>query len=451
MKAVSGLMLALAVALVAAAPARAQTAALPGEDPELVDRVVAVVGDSAILLTQLREEMASQAAQGAVFPTDGDSLRAAAREVLDELVNLQLLLQDAAKDSLLMNSPALDADVLADSVEARVAAVQANFGTEEAYAAALLAQGLTEEQYRERVEAQLRQGLIQQAYLQSNLTSGRPVVVSEDEMREAYEQQRSVLGQLPERLQLVQVRIPPRPSEQAWDVAKAKADSLYALALEEEADFALLARENSDDTSAIEGGDLGWFRRGFMVREFEDVAFQLQRGEVSAPVRSQFGWHVIRVERIRPGEVNARHILITPETVPEDLDRAQEIADSLIAEIDAGADPRVIAANFDYDQVQALIPTEFSATRQQVNQQLPPGYTLAVLGVSEGEVTEAFVTNYPRVGEMWAFVYVAEITPAGELTFEEARPQVRAFLEQQERIERLFERLRGDAYVDIRF
>jgi len=447
-KTVFGLLLALGLTAV---PVRAQTPPLPGEDPELVDRVVAVVGDSAIMLTQLREEMASQVAQGAVFPSGGDSLRTAAREVLDELINLQLLLQDAARDSLLMASGALDPGLIADSVEARIGAVQANFGTEEAFEAALVAQGLTEEDYRARVEGQLRQGLIQQAYLQRNLGSGRPVIVSEEEMRATYEQQRSVLGQLPERLQLIHARIPARPSEEAWAVARATADSIYALAREDEADFAQLALDNSDGPTAVEGGNLGWFRRGVMDRNFEDVAFELQRGEISAPVRSSFGWHVIKVERIRPGEVNARHVLITPETVPSDLDRAREIADSLVAEIRNGADPRVIAANYDEEQVQGLIPTEFSATRQQVNQQLPPGYTLAVLGASEGEVTDPFLTNYPRVGEMWAFVHIDEITPAGELTFEDARPQVRAFLEQQKRIERLFEQLRDGAYVDIRF
>jgi len=449
--AASGLLFTLAFAT--AAPAHAQTAALPGEDPELVDRVIAVVGDSAILLTQLQEEMASQAAQGAVFPVDGDSLRAAAGEVLDELINLQLLLQDAARDSLLMTSPALDAATVADSVEARIASVRANFGTEEAFRAALDGQGITEERYRRQVEARFRQGLIQQVYLQRNLTQGRPVIVSDAEMREAFEEQRALLGQLPERLTLVQTRLLAEPSEAAWEVARAKADSLFALALEEDADFAQLAVDNSDDSSAPEGGDLGWFRRGRMVQEFSDAAFALQRGEISAPVRTQFGWHVIKVERIRPGEVNARHILITPETVASDLDRAGELADSLVAEIRAGADPREIAADFDDEQLRARFgfASEFSPSRQEVNQALPPGYTLALLDAGEGEVTDPFITNYPGVGELWVFVYVDRITPAGELTFEEARPQVRAFLEQQKRIERLFERLRDGAYIDIRF
>jgi peptidyl-prolyl cis-trans isomerase SurA len=438
------------------APASAQQVALPGEDPELVDRVVAVVGDSVILLTQLAAELETQAAQGQVIPTDPDSLRTVARQVLDELVNLQLVLQAAQRDTLLMQSPALDSTIVNDSTEARVDAIRTRFGTEEAFQAALQQRGQTVEEYRREVRTNFRQGLIQQAFLQRNLGgSGRPVVVTEEEMRDVFDQQRVALGSLPERLDLVQVRLDPRPSEAAWDAARVTADSLFALAVREDADFAQLAIENSDDGSAPEGGSLGWFRRGSMVREFEDVAFTLGRGEVSAPVRSEFGWHVIKVERIRPGEINARHILVIPETTPADLDRAGEIADSLVAEIRGGADAIAIAEEWDSEQILRAMrnfPTRLpSLSRQEVNTQLPPGYTSALLDTREGEVTDPFLSTYQGLGQLWVFVYVEQITPPGELTFEEARPQVRQFLEQQRRITRLFDQLRANAYIDIRF
>ena len=73
-------------------------------------------------------------------------------------------------------------------------------------------------------------------------------------------------------------------------------DSIYQLAIQEGADFAELARANSDDKgSAVRGGDLGWFGRGAMVRPFEDTAFGMEVGEVSKPFPSQYGIHVIKL------------------------------------------------------------------------------------------------------------------------------------------------------------
>ena len=65
--------------------------------------------------------------------------------------------------------------------------------------------------------------------------------------------------------------------------------------LDEGEDFAYLARQYSQCPSKTMGGDLGYFKRGQMVKEFETAAFNLPVGEVSEPVQTQFGWHLIRV------------------------------------------------------------------------------------------------------------------------------------------------------------
>ena len=73
-------------------------------------------------------------------------------------------------------------------------------------------------------------------------------------------------------------------------------------ALKKGADFATLAKEKSKDPGAAEGGDLGYFTKDQMVPEFAEVAFKLDKGQISDPVKTQFGWHIIKVEdkRIKP-------------------------------------------------------------------------------------------------------------------------------------------------------
>ncbi|MFQ6003088.1 MAG: peptidylprolyl isomerase, partial [Candidatus Zixiibacteriota bacterium] len=106
--------------------------------------------------------------------------------------------------------------------------------------------------------------------------------------------------------------------------------------IEEGEDFAVLAQELSDDrSSAQEGGDLGWFGRGKMIQTFEEVAFALKPGEMSEPVKTQFGWHLIKVfderKKGKEKEIKASHILlktrISEETLVQLRLKAEEFTD----------------------------------------------------------------------------------------------------------------------------
>lgn len=91
------------------------------------------------------------------------------------------------------------------------------------------------------------------------------------------------------------MKMTPHANPEVIAAAKHQIDSLYELA-KNGADFAELAKANSEDKgSAVRGGDLGWFGHGMMVKPFEDAAYALQPGEVSAPVFSRYGWHIIKL------------------------------------------------------------------------------------------------------------------------------------------------------------
>ena len=98
------------------------------------------------------------------------------------------------------------------------------------------------------------------------------------------------------------ISVPQDASESDQQLALAKAISITQR-LNSGEDFATLAQQFSDDTgSGAQGGDLGFFGRGQMVKEFEDAAFSLPIGQISEPVKSQFGYHIIRVEETDKGQ-----------------------------------------------------------------------------------------------------------------------------------------------------
>ncbi|MBP3985704.1 peptidyl-prolyl cis-trans isomerase [Pseudoxanthomonas helianthi] len=100
------------------------------------------------------------------------------------------------------------------------------------------------------------------------------------------------------------IAVPANADPARQKAAEDKAKALAAQARAPGADFAALAKANSDDTgSKASGGDLGWIERnGAMVKPFEDAVFALQGGTVSEPVKSEFGWHVIQLREIKPGQ-----------------------------------------------------------------------------------------------------------------------------------------------------
>ncbi|RKZ33685.1 hypothetical protein DRQ33_03715, partial [bacterium] len=119
------------------------------------------------------------------------------------------------------------------------------------------------------------------------------VDTSEQALRQYYNQHKDNLVEEPY-IKYKYVEIPFEPSKRDSVEVKKDVDSVYAK-LQAGDDFEMLAEAYSQDiNSARQGGELGWFERGQLVPEFEEVATQLDSGEISEPVLTQFGWHIIR-------------------------------------------------------------------------------------------------------------------------------------------------------------
>jgi peptidyl-prolyl cis-trans isomerase SurA len=407
-------------------------------DPDLVDRVVAIVGDSVILASDIQEQIERRRAFGESVPTEAAALEALQRRELDALINEMIVLQAAKRDSVIV-SP----EDLQSQVNAAIAERERQFGGRASFEAALQREGLTLQQYRSNVERSIRRAGMQQQYLAQIRRDRRPPPVTDDEIRGFFEQRGPELGSRPGTMEFDQIVVVPRPSEEARQAALDEAQALRQRLAGGE-DFAQLARRHSADPGSRErGGELGWFRRGDMVPEFDRVAFSLRTGEISPVVETSFGFHIIRVDRIRGAERQARHILIRPEISPAEEARTLERATQAAERIRAGAP---------VDSIRRAVhdPSEESRIGPIVTDSLPAPYDMELRGARAGQVVGPF--RIPGPTEAYAIVRVREVTAAGEYTLEdrEIREQIRRYLQQEKLMEEVIGDLRRRTYIDIR-
>jgi len=255
---------------------------------EMVDRVAAVVNNEVITLSEVEQRALPALARAEVKdPKERAALRQQiVHQALDQMVGEKLMEQQLRDRNMDVSDQELDATVEAVKQEQHLSAEQLERALED--------QGYTMASYREMLRKTLaRRKLVAQQV--------RPKVkIADEDVKAEYARWVKSEAADPEvHARHILVQVP--AGAQAADVEKARQK---AVALAQEArkpgvDFAELAKKKSEGPSAADGGDLGFFRRGVMVPEFDKVAFSLKEGEVGDPVRTKFGWHVIKVDERR--------------------------------------------------------------------------------------------------------------------------------------------------------
>lgn len=430
----------VAVALVAPlGVARAQGAA-PIVD---VDRIVAVVAKKPILMSEVLERVNMARARGLEVPRDSAGQMAIARQMLEQLVDEEVLVAVARS----YNIEVPDAEV-ATVVDRSIQDIRARFESETDFREALRREGYgTPEEYRRRSVEQAQRERLQSKALDTLRALGRlaPVNVTEREVQEAFERFRGQLGRRPATVAFRQVVISAKPSAAARARALALADSLR-VALENGAAFDSVARAFSADGSAERGGDLGWARRGTMVQAFDQMIFALPPGRISPVVETEYGFHVIRVDRIRPGEVRSRHILIQPTVDSTDVEIARLRADSARAYWQGGASFDSVVARYHDAAEEKSIPEGVPLDS------LPVEYRLALRGKTVGQFSD--VIGLPdRSGAGTRKFAVAQLTiskPEGEWELDEFQERVRSQLKEEKSTRRTLDILRREYYVSLR-
>jgi peptidyl-prolyl cis-trans isomerase SurA len=410
-------------------------------DEELVDRVVALVGDSVVLQSQVMEAVQQFAlTQNETLPEPGPELEQMMSDMLDQLVSTVLISQEAARDTLIV----VDEEIVEERVTEVMEQLAQQVGGQTALQQALATQSYTLAEYRDWRRNDIRQQQVQQMFMQSRLRDSAPIELTEDELLTAFQAARGQLGQRPKMVTFEQVVMMPTPSEASVDSTRTRLEGLLTQ-IRGGADFAEVATEHSDDpgTAAV-GGDLGWFRRGAMVQEFEETAFRLFPDQVSDIVETQYGLHLIKVERSRAGERKARHILLTPQVTENDLQNMRAIAADVFEQVQGGANIDPLVTEYADPEAPDSVTIDFAGVSS-----LPPGYDV-IATAGAGDVVGPIEYDTGQGTKRISVVRVTEVREAGAYTFEDLRGQLSNRLVQQRQIAKILEDLRARTHIEIR-
>jgi peptidyl-prolyl cis-trans isomerase C len=250
---------------------------------------VAVVNGSVITQEDFDRDMAlveeRMAAMGSL-PSESE-MADVKKEVLENLINLELLYQESRKEGKKAE---------AAEVDQQMAALKERFPNKEDFQAALKSRNLTESDVRGQIE----KGMSIQRLIEGRFDK---IEISEKEAKEYYDSHQDLFMQ-PEQVRASHILIKvDSGAEEAKKVEARKKLEEIRKKIQEGGDFEAMAEEFSEDSSGKQGGDLGYFGRGQMVKPFEEAAFSLKPGEMSGLVESPFGYHLIKVTDRKPENV----------------------------------------------------------------------------------------------------------------------------------------------------
>lgn len=278
-----------------------------------VDKVIAVLGSDVILLSELNQQYVMYLNSG--NPVD-EKVKC---YILQQMLVQHLLKQQANIDSVMVDDKQVD-DELDKRMRYQIQRAGGQDKLEEFLNRSVL-------QYKDELRPDVKDQL-QANKMQGTITE--KVSITPVEVRKYYDSyKKDSLPDIPAEYEVGEIVINPELTKSEKQRFFDKLDAIR-LRVKSGEDFGFLAKTYSEDPgSAPEGGDLGFFDRTMMAKEFTAYAFKLKPGELSPVFETDFGFHVLQVVERRGEQVHARHILIRPQTTPQSLDRAKLHADSV--------------------------------------------------------------------------------------------------------------------------
>lgn len=292
----------------------------PKEDKQIIDGVAAIVADNIILKSELAQIVNLTAMQQNINPNINPDLYLKLQDqILQSMIDQKVVLELAEKDTnVIVKDKEVDG-----ALEVQIDNILAQAGSEE-NAEQMLGEPLRD--FKREYWYDIRDRLYADKFQQLKLQG---IKISRTEVENFFSVYKDSLPFIPTEVKLRHLLLNLEAGEKSVSKTISLLDSLRD-AIYAGSDFAELAITYSEDPGSKDrGGDLGFTRRGTLVTEFEEVAFTLDVGEISHPVKTAFGYHIIQPLERQGDRVRVRHILINPPVSIEDEQKIYEFAASL--------------------------------------------------------------------------------------------------------------------------
>jgi peptidyl-prolyl cis-trans isomerase SurA len=313
----------------------------PRAEREIVDEIIAVVGDTVVLGSEVANQMRMFLLQNNRQLTGEEEARKLQSDILEQMINDHLLLAAAKLDtSIVIRDEEVEA-----SLDDHIARISKNFPSMDQFEQALTAEGLTLRDLRKQYRDDAKSTLLKQRFIQRKLYN---VSVSRHEVEQFFTQYKDSIPSQPEASKLAHILLRVTASKAVEDSVRDFVTALRQRILDG-ADFATISSRYSSMGYGANGGDLGYMSREDVVPEFARAAFNLNVGEMSGVIRTQFGYHIIRCEGKEEPRLHLRHVLLAVTPTSQDTARLIHLADSLVGAIAQGSDFAELAKAFSED------------------------------------------------------------------------------------------------------
>lgn len=283
------------------------------QDKVVIDQVVAVVGNSAILKSDLFNQLKQMESQGVRFGSNAEC------EILDEMLYQKLLFNQAILDSVEVSDAQIE-----QILERRLRFFIQQIGSREQLEAYY---GKTIDELKDEFRPMVREQELSQM-MESQIT--RNVRVTPSEVRRYFNNLHpDSIPTVESEMELAQIVIKPKIDAEEKALHRARLNEFRERILLGESFSTLAILYSEDPGSARKGGELGFFGRGELYTEYEATAFGLRPGEVSEVIETQAGYHIIQLIERRGEQINTRHILLQPKVSPQQLNMARNKLDSI--------------------------------------------------------------------------------------------------------------------------